>query len=171
MRKPFNRAIAGNQLGKTTGVRKAFDRQLFAENDARARAVVTKQLEAYGHFVVPNDNQYGIDLLVWETAGAWGEGLPPFLGVECEIKRVWTSDVLPWRTVQLPERKRKYLSPQYCTQFWILNAPCTHVIIIPGALLDDHKPVEVPNKYVARKEMFYQLPVSECQVLKLDTGV
>lgn len=152
-------------------MRKPFDKALFAENDARARRVVTKQLESYGHYVEPNRNQYGIDLLVYEQASTLEIGLEPWLGVECEIKRVWKGPRLPWKTVQLPERKRKYLSPLHKTQFWILNNECTHAIIIPGAQLEILKPVEVPNKYVAKSELFYQIPMTECLLITLDADI
>ena len=137
--------------------RKPFDRALFAANDVLARDTITRQLASRGLTAVPHTARYGIDLVIKDATGVIT------LGVECEIKRVWTGPVLPYDTIQLPERKKKYLSPDYPIEYWILNNEQTHALVIPGALVATAVPVEVRNKYVWRGELFYQIPVLECR--------
>lgn len=138
-------------------MRKPFDSQLFSENDARARETVAQFLHATNECTVEeNPDIYGVDLIVTGVLGnQWA--------VEVEIKRVWSGPDFPWATVQLPERKRKYLEQGLPVEYWLLNFDCTSAIVIPGELLDEYPPVEVPNKYVANGERFFQIPVKRCR--------
>lgn len=143
-------------------VRKPFDRTLFAENDARARLAVTRHLQSFGDVIAPNQNQFGVDLFCITPEGEQYQA-------ECEVKRVWSGPDFPWQTVQLPQRKAKYRQGGAATYYYVLNSECTHAIVIPDELLDQYPPVEVPNKYVAGGEYFYQLPVDECGIVELVT--
>lgn len=145
-------------------MRKPFDKALFEKNDALARQAVSQFLRAHGIVVRPNPDQYGVDLFEIED---FPEGPAPVLGIECEIKRVWSGATFPWDTIQLPERKAKYRSAALDVDYWLLNSECTHAIVIPGYLLDEHIPVEVPNKYVSKGERFYQIPVAQCRKVDL----
>lgn len=141
-------------------MRKPFDKQLFAENDARARAVVTEYITSrHSVTITPNPDQYGVDLLVTGGLKDWA--------IECEIKRVWSGPNFPWVTIQLPERKAKYRKKGREVEYWILNNELTHAIVIPGQNLDEHIPVEVPNVLVSRGERFYQIPVALCRKVDL----
>lgn len=141
-------------------MRKPFDKKLFEENDALARAAVTKHLESAGALVEANPDQYGVDLFVWMANHEFA--------VECEIKRVWGGPVFPWKGIQLPERKAKFVrSADMPVEFWVLNNEMTHAIVIPGSALSGYTPVEVPNKYVAAGEKFYQIPLGECEMVVL----
>ena len=145
----------------STSTRKPFSRELFAANDTLARGIVTAQFAALGIRLVPHTKRYGIDLVLMNSSGVIE------LGVECEIKRVWSGPVFPYETIQLPERKKKYLSPDYPIEYWLLNNEQTHAIVIPGALVAAATPVEVRNKYVWRGELFYQIPIVDCRLVKL----
>lgn len=142
--------------------RKPFDAALFAENDARARLAVTRHLQSFGDVVAPNPNQYGVDLFCITPEGKQYQA-------ECEVKLLWRGAAFPWETVQLPQRKAKYRRGGAVTYYFVLNSECTHAIVIPDELLDQYPPVEVPNKYVAGGEFFYQLPIEECGYVELAT--
>lgn len=143
-------------------IRKRFDRALFQQNDELARNAVIYHLFMEGLLAEPHTDRYGIDLTVRKP-----ESRDTIYGVECEIKRVWTGPVLKYDTVQLPGRKAKYLNNPWPIEYWILNNELTHAIIIPGHLVEASTPVEVPNKYVYRGELFYQIPVAQCSVVML----
>jgi hypothetical protein len=141
-------------------MRKPFDRALFAENDAIARSAVVRYYQQFGIKLTANPKRYGIDLLLLI-------GDTVTLGVECEIKRVWTGPVLQYDTVQLPDRKTKYLSDEYPIEYWIINNEQTHALVIPGEAVRTATPVEVRNKYVWKGEKFYQIPVTECKYVEI----
>lgn len=146
-------------------MRKPFDKKLFEQNDALARQAVSQYLRSHGVTISPNPDQYGVDL--FEMDDDEFDGPYPVLGIECEIKRVWSGPDFPWGTIQLPERKAKYRSPTLDVDYWLLNSECTHAIVIRGSLLDQFPPKEVRNKYVAKGEMFYQIPVLLCRLVNL----
>lgn len=146
-------------------IRKPFDKALFEKNDALARQAVSQYLRSHGVTISPNPDQYGVDLFEMEDDEF--DGPYPVLGIECEIKRVWSGPDFPWDTIQLPERKAKYRNGIIDVDYYLLNSECTHAIVIPGYLLDEHIPVEVPNKYVSKGERFYQIPVIACRKVDL----
>jgi hypothetical protein len=146
-------------------MRKKFSQALYDQNDQLATGVISGYLAQWGLVAEPNPNRYGVDLLVRKP-----DEPDHFLAVECEIKRVWTGDSFPYQTIQLPERKGKYRNVPQQLEYWILNADCTSAIIIPEFLLDEHKPVVVPNKYIRWGEKFYQLPIDECVIIQIREG-
>ncbi len=147
-------------------MRKRFSKELYQANDARATGVISGYLSQWGLVAEQNPNKYGVDLLVRRP-----ESPEHFLGVECEIKLVWSGPEFQYDTIQLPERKGKYRAIPQPLEYWILNRECTHVIVIPEYLLDSFEPVVVPNKYIRWGEKFYQIPVAECVQLQLGEEV
>lgn len=144
-------------------IRKQFDPVLFEENDARARAAVAGALSTDGVWCRPNDDRYGLDLLVYA-------GYRHTHYIEVEIKRVWldTHDSFPWSTVQVPERKRRLAeATRKPVEFWILRSDLKFAVIIPEEALVGSPLVEVPNRLVSSGEKFFQVPVSECILRKL----
>lgn len=147
------------------GTRKTFSPELYAENDARAIAAVLTHLHELGSFATKNDELYQPDILLF------GLGFRKISYIEVEIKYNWNrsgpSGSFPFRTVQLPERKGKYLRKQLPIEFWILRPDLKYAIIIPDTAVTKDRLVEVPNKLVKQGELFYQIPVDECSQLEL----
>lgn len=137
--------------------RKKFNQKIFDETDAAARGAVSRYIESNGLYVVDNTEIYGPDLVVYT-------GYTPSYYAEVEIKRVWrsTQQEFPWPTIQLPERKAKFLGLGLPIEFWILREDLDRALVIEGTVVQMSPLVEVPNKYVASGELFYQVPVSEC---------
>jgi len=137
---------------------KRFDQQLFDDNDSVAKRTVTEYLLCTEDAIVENyPDPYHVDLLV--TGGLGNKR-----AIECEVKRVWSGADFPWDSVQLPERKRKYLDCGYPVEYWLLNNELSYAIVIPGDALLRHEPVEVSNRYVRKGERFYQIPLVECSM-------
>lgn len=135
--------------------RKPFDQQLFNRNDPEARDAVLSHLDSLGLYAKENDDQYGPDIILYR-------GLKPLSYIEVEVKRVWTGEVFPWDSIQLPERKTKFTKLGLPCEFWVLNSTMQHAIIIPDTALSSSFLKEIPNRYVASGEMFYQIPLDIC---------
>lgn len=142
--------------------RKQFDPELFAENDMRARAAVLGYLHSEGIHAIENPDLYGPDLIIYS-------GYRPISYSEVEIKRVWRQEdgTFPWPTIQLPERKAKFLRKRLPVEFWILNSTCTYAVVIPETELSSSILKEVPNSQVAEGERFFQIPIENCIIKSL----
>lgn len=150
-------------------VSKPFDRALFEQNDAAARAVVLTHLASEGFYPEPNSDRYGIDLVFSEAGQV-------YYGIEVEVKHTWsishpkcTGNIpgFKWDTVQLPARKAKFSQLPYPTEYWILNRELTHALVIPDYTLTGLIPVIVRNKYVPDGEAFYKIPLEQCNIVEL----
>ena len=80
-------------------IRKPFDPKLYAENDSKARKAVHSFLAKAGFSSKDNSNRYGIDILGIDFQ------------IECEVKYNWVGNEFPFDSLQIPERKEKYISP------------------------------------------------------------
>jgi hypothetical protein len=87
---------------------------------------------------------------------------------EVEVKQHWRSGPpFPYPTINLPERKGKYLHHGEALKFWVLSADTSHAMVIPATLVLESPLNIVPNKYVRYGERFYQVDVSKCEIVKL----
>lgn len=139
---------------------KAFDQKLFEENDRAARNAVLNYIDSQGLYAMENDDKYGPDLVLYS-------GLSPISYIEVEVKRVWHGPDFPWDSVQLPQRKEKFSKLKMGTEFYILNLTMDHAIIIPDSALSKDLLQEVRNKYIPEGEMFFQVPIDMCNIVKI----
>lgn len=144
---------------------KQFDEKLHSENDERAcNAVLRYLIETQGLYAVRNDDKYGPDIIVFSGFRK------PLCYVEPEVKLVWKSHQLdfPWDTVQVPSRKEKFTKLGLPIDFWILREDLKFALVISDKLLIESPLMEVPNRYNAQGEYFYQVNVDECQLKELE---
>lgn len=137
----------------TASSRKRFDKDLYDSNDSTARTAGKKYWRSFNYQAEDNPDRYGADLIVntgWEVFYS-----------EVEIKRVWSGPLFKYDTLQIPERKRKFTVLDMPCMFLVLNNEQTHAFVCSSDLLSKSPVVEVPNKYVYKGEMFFQVPVSE----------
>lgn len=137
----------------TASPRKRFDKSLYDNNDSTARTAGKKYWRSFSYQAEDNPDRYGADLIVntgWEVFYS-----------EVEIKRVWSGPLFKYDTLQIPERKRKFTVLDMPCMFLVLNNEQTHAFVCSSDLLSKSPVVEVPNKYVYKGEMFFQVPVSE----------
>jgi hypothetical protein len=147
------------------GKYKKFSNSLYNENDSPARAAVIDYISSAGLMVKDNPDKYGPDLIVHKGLGTKSHY------VEVEVKRVWSSDSdeFPWATVQIPARKKKFLDVGLPIEFFILRSDLRMAIVIPDFVLGASPLVEVKNKYIPAGEMFYQVDISQCDLVDIST--
>lgn len=135
-------------------MRKAFDEKLFQENDALARKASAEFIKSLCKDVkvFHNSDKYAQDLIVMDLEEN------PICYIECEIKRLWKGSEFPFPTLQIPERKGKYIGSEPGTLFLVFNADQTAVMLVHEELLAVSPKEEIPNKYVQKGEFFFQVP-------------
>lgn len=143
---------------------KKFSKKLYSQNDAQAKTLAIEffQNRYPGSRVVENPNQYGPDLELWEGDLFYGY-------IECEVKHSWKTKDFPYNTIQIPSRKAKYFVENlHPIVLFMLNSDHSAAFIIDGEDISASPLVEVPNKYVASGEKFFQVPVSKAQKILID---
>lgn len=143
------------------GAYKKFNDQLYADNDTQACNAVLSYINSMGTYAVRNDDRYGPDIVVYA-------GFKPSFYAEAEIKRVWKPGTeFQWGTVQLPERKAKFIGTGFPIEFWILRADLKAALVIPESSIYMERLVEISNVHIASGELFFQIPVGECILVEL----
>lgn len=138
-------------------MRKRFDRELYNQTDKLAKTKLFSLLE-YNDNIQASENpkKTGVDILV--TNPDTGDLL---FNIETEIKRVWKGEKFPYESVQIPERKKKYTGLGKPTLFVMFNEDQTKYLVIRDTDLISSPLVEVPNKYVYKGELFFQVPLEK----------
>jgi hypothetical protein len=147
---------------KPDGKRKKFSTDLFSSYDSPARAAVMEYVSRNGLYIQQNDDKYGPDLVVFK-------GFKPHYYIEAEVKRVWKpeQDRFPWSTIQIPERKGKFLKLGKPIEFWVLREDLARAIIIPDFVISNSPLVEVKNKFIKEGELFFRIELVECDIVDL----
>ena len=144
-------------------VYKNFDQNNYDKNDQLTRDAVLRYLRGEGHYVIENPDKYGPDLILYS-------GYKPVAYIEVERKLVWRGANFPYPTVNLPERKAKFLKTKLPIDFWILNHDLNCAMIIPDLAVELKFLNEVANSSIASGEMFYQIPLELCNYVELTQG-
>jgi hypothetical protein len=143
--------------------KKAFDRGLFSENDTLARAAGKRYWKSVGYAVEDNPDRYGPDLIV-------DTGNEKFYS-EVEIKKVWSGKEFQYDTLQIPERKKKFIGRDMGCKFIVFNNEQTHGFLCPCSTLAVSPLVEVSNKYVRSGELFFQVPIANIEFIEVPNDI
>jgi len=146
-------------------VRKAFDRDLWLANDRVAKEAVenlfslpwNKKFE-----VVEHESHTAVDMELFVKGDV-------VANIETEIKRVWKGDTFQYPTVQFPERKRKFCELADPTVFIMWNFDLTSFIAVTSEDMLKSPCTEVPNKYVYKGELFFQVPLDKIHINDIKT--
>ena len=139
------------------GAKKQFDRSLYEQYDQKARQATMAYLKQTGMDVCEHPDRYAQDLIAFAPLDDCE------YHVECEVKIVWKGQEFPYDSVQLPQRKQKFFDGK--TKFFIWNKDLDTAVTFWDTDIDDLVPVEVPNKYIAKGEYFYQIPMERVTVV------
>ena len=104
---------------------------------------------------VDNPDVYGVDLLGYNV---YTEDICRH--VEVEVKASWEEGPFPYKSVNIPFRKKKFFTEPTEVWFCMVRADGNALIAIDSTdLLWNAEIVEVKNKYNKRGEPFYRVPI------------
>jgi len=136
---------------------KAFEQELYDKYDAPAKEAVARYLmDTCGYEVTPNNDAYGIDLLVKKAGSTIG-------AVEVEVRQ-W-SPICPFPTIHVPSRKTKFFGGN--SLFFALTKDMKHAYWIESKEILKHPMKEVRNVKVVSGELFYDVPTNEFNFVDL----
>jgi hypothetical protein len=131
-------------------IRKPFEQELFDEFDAPAKQAIAKHIESvFDVVVVPNPDQYGIDLLITKGDKVLGSA-------EVEVRQWYECG---FKTIHVLQRKQKYFGKR--ALFFALSKDLKNAHWIETLKIDKHPLVEVSNYKVASGELFFDVPIEE----------
>jgi hypothetical protein len=135
--------------------KKRFDRDLWLENDAKARKGVESIFNSISELEIrPHKDSRKVDLEIFKN----GQHVA---NIETEVKRVWKAKEFQYATIQFPERKKKFCELDKPTIFVMWNYDMDSYLAVASEDLLASPCVEVPNKYVFKGEKFFQVPIEK----------
>ena len=130
---------------------KAFEQDLHDKYDAPAKAAVARYLtDNYGYEVIPNNDAFGVDLLVKKGDATIGV-------VEVEVRQ-WSPNC-PFSTIHVPGRKAKFFGGN--SLFFALTKDMEHAYWIESKKIMECPLKEVRNVKVTSGELFFDVPTCE----------
>jgi len=138
-------------------IRKPFEQELFDEFDAPAKQAIAKHIESVSDVVVvPNPDQYGIDLLITKDDKVLGSA-------EVEVRQWYECG---FKTIHVLQRKQKYFGER--ALFFALSKDLKNAHWIETLKIDKHPLIEVSNYKVANGELFFDVPIGEFVRIELE---
>lgn len=144
--------------------RKPFSNALYKAYDEPARVALVGHLEANGHTIVSNEENYNVDVVSQK------KGLTYFN--EVEVKTGWTGDWnTNWKEIRLPERKQRLLdkhkSVDGVLNFYIFRPDFKQAWRIKDTLLTKESLKEALGRYIQKGELFFHIPYTSAELVKL----
>lgn len=131
-------------------MRKPFEQELHDMYDAPAKSAIATYVERKcGVSVMPNSDQYGVDLLVMKHGKMVGS-------IEVEVRQ-WHP--CPFPTIHIPQRKQKFFAEN--SLFFALTKPMTHAYWIQMKDIEQYPVKEISNYKIPRGEMFFDIPIDK----------
>jgi hypothetical protein len=137
--------------------RKTFEQDLHDKYDLPAKVAVAQFVAKKCEVdVEPNEDQYGVDLLVRKDDKTIGS-------IEVEVRQ-WSPNC-PYPTIHVPERKEKFFGDN--TLFFALTKDMKHAYWIETKYIKQYPLREIRNRSVASGEMFFDVPTSDFNYVEL----
>ena len=133
---------------------KKFDKKLYEEFDNKAKEKTFTLFQEHSYELTVSENQYDVDFY-------YEKDDVKLFYVECEVKTLWKTETFPFKTIQIPERKKKFCNKDLPVYFIMWNNDLTKYLIIDHNTLIASPLVEVKNKYVEKNEKFFQVPIEK----------
>tara|TARA_R110000851_G_scaffold7651_1_gene29565 strand:+ start:784 stop:1227 length:444 start_codon:yes stop_codon:yes gene_type:complete len=145
-------------------VRKQFSRALYEAYDTPARDKLVTYLEAQGHTIVNNEENFGVDVVSQKHGFTYFN--------EAEVKTAWKADwPFDWKEIRIPERKQRLLDKHEgvngVLNFYILSQDMSQAWRIKDTLLTKESLREAKGRYIQKGEQFFHIPYTEAELVKL----
>jgi hypothetical protein len=145
-------------------VRKQFSRALYEAYDTPARDKLVAYLEAKGHTIVNNEENYSVDVVSQKGGYTYFN--------EAEVKTAWKADwPTHWAEVRIPERKQRLLDKHKdqkgVLNFYIFSQDLSKAWRIKDTLLTQESLKEAKGRYIQKGELFFHIPYTEAELVKL----
>lgn len=144
------------------GVRKQFSRALYEAYDTPARNALVSYLEAKGHTIINNEENYNVDLVTQKN------GLTYFN--EVEVKTAWKADwPTHWAEVRIPQRKQRLLDKHEGVEgvlnFYVFRQDLKQAWRIKDTLLTPESLKEAKGRYIQKGEKFFHIPYTSAELI------
>ena len=148
-----------------TAVRKSFSRALYEAYDSPARDALVSYLEAKGHTIVNNEENFNVDVVSQKNGYTYFN--------EAEVKTGWKGDWnTNWAEIRLPERKGRlvklYKQQNGVLNFYIFRADMKQAWRIKDNLLTQDGLKEAKGRYITKGEKFFHIPYTDAELITLD---
>ena len=145
-------------------VRKSFSRADYEAYDSPARDALVSHLEAKGHTIVNNEENFNVDVVSQK------DGFTYFN--EAEVKTAWKEDwPVEWKEIRIPERKQRLLdkhsSENGVLNFYVFRPDFKQAWRIKDTLLTQESLRVAKGRYITHGEKFFHIPFVEAELIKL----
>ena len=107
-----------------------------------------------------NPDKYGVDLIAYDDGNKIGY-------VEVEVRVSWKSDIFPFDSLHVPERKKKLLENDLHTVLVSVNCYGTRAFICDYRTVLASPLLESPSMYISKGERFYKVDPRRINLVRL----
>jgi hypothetical protein len=145
-------------------VRKSFSRADYEAYDSPAREALVTYLEAKGHTIVSNEENFNVDVVSQKNGYTYFN--------EAEVKTAWTSDwPVEWKEIRIPERKQRLLdkhsSENGVLNFYVFRPDFKQAWRIKDTQLTQDSLKVARGRYITHGEKFFHIPFVEAELVNL----
>ena len=147
-----------------TAVRKQFNRALYEAYDSPARDALVSYLEAKGHTIVNNEENFNVDVVSQKGGYTYFN--------EAEVKTAWKADwPVEWKEIRIPERKQRLLdkhsSENGVLNFYVFRPDFKQAWRIKDTQLTQDSLRVAKGRYITHGEKFFHIPFVEAELVNL----
>ena len=145
-------------------VRKSFNRALYEAYDSPARDALVSYLEAKGHTIVNNEENFNVDVVSQKGGYTYFN--------EAEVKTAWKADwPVEWKEIRIPERKQRLLdkhsSENGVLNFYVFRPDFKQAWRIKDTQLTQDSLRVARGRYITHGEKFFHIPFVEAELVNL----
>ena len=145
-------------------VRKSFSRADYEAYDSPAREALVTYLEAKGHTIVNNEENFNVDVVSQKSGYTYFN--------EAEVKTAWTSYCpVEWKEIRIPERKQRLLdkhsSENGVLNFYVFRPDFKQAWRIKDTQLTQDSLRVARGRYITHGEKFFHIPFVEAELVNL----
>jgi len=147
-----------------SAVRKPFNRAMYEAYDTPARDALVSYLEAKGHTIINNEENYNVDVVSQKKGYTYFN--------EVEVKTAWKADwPTHWTEIRIPERKQRLLDKHEgvngVLNFYVFRPDYKQAWRIKDTQLTKESLKGAKGRYIAKGEQFFHIPYIEAELIKL----